>query len=514
MKKAEKKIVGIFTNRVVITALLLLVQMAWMAVVLLRLSNYSAWISAAFTLLSLLAVVYIIDTRGNPSVKLAWVVPILTFPLFGGLLYLAFGGKRPQRKLRHALERANQLTEVYIPDHSELIGEIHGEEPHLAGQMQYLAAQGYPVYEHTDAEYFPLGDDNYPVILEELKKAQHYIFLEYFIIQEGKMWNSILEILKEKAAAGVEVRMIYDDMGCLFKLPSGYAKTMEEAGIKCICFNRFVPIWSIVMNNRDHRKILVIDGHVGFTGGINLADEYINLDSKFGHWKDTGVVIRGEAVWGLTLMFLNMWNGLRPTDQDLNGFRPEVWHPEPFAGEGYVLPYADTPMDDEIVAENVYMNLINGATRYLYIFTPYLITDHEMTTSLCLAAKRGVDVRIVTPGIPDKKTVYQLTRSHYPELLDNGVQIYEYTPGFVHAKCMVSDDKVATVGTVNLDYRSLYLHFECGTLHYKNRVVAQVKDDFLETLPKCKQVTEYRTDRITLGKAIYYAVLRLFAPLM
>lgn len=514
MGKLLKKILKALTSRVVIVAVLLLLQLSWMAVVLLRLVSYSVPISILFTLLGVIAVVYIINSKSNPSVKLAWVVPILIFPVFGGILYLAVGGKRPQRRMRRALAKADELTGPYTVCHDELIEEIGREQPHLAGQLRYLAGQGYPVYENTQAEYFPLGDLNFPVILEELKRAEHYIFLEYFIVQEGTMWNSILEILKEKAAAGVDVRFMYDDVGSLFKLPGGYFLEMEKAGIHCICFNPFVPFWSLIMNNRDHRKILVIDGHTAFTGGINLADEYININSPYGHWKDTGLVLRGEAVWSLTLMFLNMWNAFRPTDTDLEAFRPHVWHPAAFEGDGYVLPYADTPLDEETLAENVYMNLINGATKYVYIFTPYLITDHEMTTSLCLAAKRGVDVRIVTPGIPDKKTVYQLTRSHYPELLDNGVRIYEYTPGFVHAKCMVCDDLTATVGTVNLDYRSLYLHFECGTFHYKNHVVAQVRDDFLETLKSCHEVTEYQEDRISLVRQIYYAVLRLFAPLM
>ncbi len=514
MKKILKKILKALTSRVVIVAVLLFVQLGWISMALLRLVSYSVPISIFFLFLSMLAVAYIINGKSNPSVKLAWIVPILVFPLFGGLLYLAVGGKRPKRKMRRALEKAGQLTKPYVPHNEALREQIGREHPHLAGQLFYLEKQGYPVYDHTQAEYFPLGDLNFPVILEELKKAEHYIFLEYFIVQEGTMWNSMLEILKQKAAAGVDVRFIYDDVGSLFKLPGGYYRAMENAGIRCICFNPFVPFWSMIMNNRDHRKILVIDGQTAFTGGINLADEYININSPYGHWKDSGLILRGEAVWSLTLMFLHMWNAFRPTDAELESFRPSVWHPQEFAGDGYVLPYADTPLDEETMAENVYMNLINGATKYVYIFTPYLITDHEMTTSLCLAAKRGVDVRIITPGIPDKKTVYQLTRSHYPELLDNGVRIFEYTPGFVHAKCVVCDDCIATVGTVNFDYRSLYLHFECGTLHYKNQVVSQVKEDFLDTLEKCREITEYQKENISLRRQLYYAVLRLFAPLM
>lgn len=516
MRKLLKKIVKALTSRVAIIGVLLVIQLAWIFIFLFRMVSYSTWITTAFVVLSIMVVAYIINKKSNPSVKLAWVVPILIFPLFGGLLYLAVGTKRPQRRMRRALQKADELTKPCEMKNDSLIETVRKKDPHMAGQMQYLAQNGYPVYKNTRAEYFALGDDNFPVMLKELKEARHYIFLEYFIIQEGTMWNSILEILKQKAAEGLDVRLIYDDVGSLFKLPGDYVKTMEAAGIKCLRFNPFIPFLSVIMNNRDHRKILVVDGHTAFTGGINLADEYININSHFGHWKDTGVMLKGDAVWSLTLMFLNMWNAFRPTDTNLDAFRPHVWHPEPFegVGAGYVQPYADTPLDDEILAENVYMNLINGATKYVYIFTPYLITDHEMTTSLCLAAKRGVDVRIITPGIPDKKTVFQLTRSHYPELLDNGVKIYEYTPGFVHAKCVVSDDKVATVGTINFDYRSLYLHFECGTLHYDNDAVKRVRDDFLATVEKSRQITEYRTGRISLTKELYYAVLRLFAPLM
>lgn len=509
-----KKAANILTGRVLVVAILLILQILWLATLLFRLAEYSTWISAGFTLISLVVMAYIINSNGNPSVKLAWIVPIMVMPLFGGLLYLAFGTKRPLRRMRLALEKADRLTDKYVEPDRGLIEKIRQKDPHMAGQMQYMADHHFTVYDNTTAQYYPVGEELFQAMLEALQSAEHYIFLEYFIVQEGVMWNRILEILQEKAAAGVEIRFIYDDFGSLFKLPTHYSHKLETMGIQTQVFNPFIPFLSVVMNNRDHRKILIVDGHTAFTGGINLADEYINVESPFGHWKDTGVRLHGEGVWGLTLMFLNMWNAFRPTDTHLDKFRPHVWHSELFETEGYVIPYADTPMDNEVLAENVYMNLINGATDYVYIMTPYLITDHEMTTALCLAAKRGVDVRIMTPGVPDKKTVYQLTRSHYPELLDHGVKIYEYTPGFLHAKCVVSDDKVALVGTINFDYRSLYLHFECGTMHYQNQVVSQLQDDFLTTQEKCHQVTEYRTDRISLVREIYYAILRLLAPLM
>ncbi|MBP3700585.1 MAG: PLDc N-terminal domain-containing protein, partial [Lachnospiraceae bacterium] len=295
-----KKAANILTGRVLIVAVLLIIQIVWLVFMLLKLMEYSAGISILFTLISLVATVYIINSNGNPSVKLAWIVPIIEMPLFGGLLYLAFGTKRPLRWMRRALETADQLTHPYVEEDTEVIHRVREEDPHMAGQLQYLADHLYPGYQNTDATYYPLGEDNFQAILEALRQAEHYIFLEYFIVQEGVMWNSILEILKEKAAAGVEVRFIYDDFGSLFKLPTGYDRKLEAMGIKTIVFNPFIPFLSIVMNNRDHRKILVVDGHTAFTGGINLADEYINIHSPFGHWKDTGVRLHGEAVWGLT----------------------------------------------------------------------------------------------------------------------------------------------------------------------------------------------------------------------
>jgi cardiolipin synthase len=350
-------------------------------------------------------------------------------------------------------------------------------------------------------------------MLEELKKAEHFIFMEYFIVEDGKMWGSILEVLEEKARAGLDVRFIYDDLGSVSLLPTGYDKQLEAKGIRCIAFNPFVPLLSLVMNNRDHRKITVIDGHTAFSGGVNLADEYINEKVRFGHWKDTGFMLKGEAVWNYTVMFLRMWNAFRHTDTDYEAFRPQIYHPEAFLSDGFVQPYGDTPLDDEVVAENVYLNILNQARDYVYIFTPYLIIDHEMNTALCLAAKRGVDVRIVTPGIPDKKVIFQLTRSYYPPLLKAGVRIYEYTPGFLHAKSYVCDDETAVVGTINMDYRGLYLHFECGTCFYRNSIVEQVKQDSLATMEKSRELALSDTRQGFFG-GLFCALLRVFAPML
>ena len=333
------------------------------------------------------------------------------------------------------------------------------------------------------------------------------------------MWGTILKILERKAQEGLDVRIIYDDVGCVNTLPARFYKELRERGIKCQVFNPFRPIISVVLNNRDHRKIMVIDGHTGFTGGINLADEYINRKQRFGHWKDTGIMLHGEAVWNFTMMFLKMWSVVSGSVDDLTPaalekYKTDIWHKEAFEEDGFVQPYGDSPLDEETVGENIYLHMINRAQRYVYIFTPYLIIDEEMMTALCLAAKSGIDVRIVTPGIPDKRLVFLLSRSYYEQLIEAGVHIYEYTPGFLHAKCFVCDDQVATVGTVNLDYRSLYMHFECGVWMYRSSAVWQVLDDVKETIAKSREITlvDCRSQRQIIR--LFQSLLRLFAPML
>ena len=383
--------------------------------------------------------------------------------------------------------------------------------------VRYMNQYGrFPAYETTGVRYFPLGDDMFPVLLKELKKAEHFIFMAYFIVEHGAMWDAILKVLETKAAEGVEVRFMYDGMGNLFTLPHGYEKAMQEKGIQCKIFAPVRPALSSYQNNRDHRKICVIDGHTAFTGGVNLADEYINQRVRFGHWKDTAVMLKGEAVWNMTAMFLHMWNVITNNREDhsLEKYLPHVWHPEAFEGDGYIQPFCDSPLDNETVGENVYLNIINRAKRYVYICTPYLVIDNEMMTALCLAAKSGVDVRLMTPGIPDKKLVFLLTQSYYEQLLEAGVKIYEYQPGFLHAKSFVCDDEIAVVGTINLDYRSLYLHFEDGVWIYRNQVIYDIKKDFTDTLEYCNPVSlEFCRGRNIAVRAMQ-SILRLFAPML
>lgn len=509
--KIKKLMTHIFT-RLFLFGLALVLQISWLLYTLYSFSDYYKVINILLTVVSLLTVIYIINGRSNPAVKLAWIVPILAFPLVGGVLFLISGGKAPKRKLARAMNLERKRSVTYQSDCKETIHALN--DPNLAGQCQYLARQGFPLYANTRSEYYPTGEEGYAALIEELEKAEHFIFLEYFIIHPGKMWNTILEILLRKAQQGVDVRLIYDDVGSVSTLPFRYAHKLEQQGIRAVAFNPFIPVYSTVMNNRDHRKITVIDGNVAFTGGSNFADEYINEIERFGYWKDNMVKLEGEGVWGMTLLFLEMWNTLRHTDKDLSPYRPT----RSVSGDGWVVPYGDTPLDNEYLGESVYLNMIHGAKRYVYIMTPYLIIDQDLQTALTLAAKRGVDVRIITPGIPDKKIVFDLTRSHYPDLLEAGVRIYEYTPGFLHSKVFVCDDESAVVGTINTDYRSLYLHFENACLFLKNQAVQQVKDDFLDTQTKSQRILPADVTKNTKGKSllysIYYAILRLFAPLM
>lgn len=508
-----RKLLRFLCNRITIVVVLLLFQVAMLTLLIWNLSKYFVYFYAGFCALSIVTVLWLINTKDNPSYKLAWAVPVLLFPVFGGLFYLFFGGKRMPLRMRKRIRRIYQTTVSQLRQDPKVIEELEFEDRNAANQAKYLVNSAlFPVYKDTYTDYLPLGEVKFERLKRELQKAKRFIFLEYFIVSEGEMWNSILKILEEKVKQGVEVRVMYDDMGCLTTLPHDYPKKLRAMGIRCEVFNPFRPELTAMLNNRDHRKIAVIDGSVGFTGGINLADEYINKCERFGHWKDTAVIMKGPAVWSLTVMFLQMWNYATKCMDDFGKYRPDESLRS--GGEGYVLPYGDSPLDYEDTGETVYLNMINKAQDYVFINTPYLIIDNELNVALCNAAKSGVDVRIVTPHVPDKWYVHMLTQAYYPQLIHAGVKIYEYTPGFVHAKTFVADDKYATVGTINLDYRSLYLHFECGVWMYRTASVMQIKQDYIETLKKCQQITTEDLKKTSGLKRLLQAVLRAFAPLM
>lgn len=510
-----KKLLNFMFHRVVLVGAAIAVQVAALIIMISKFGPYLPQFYAITTFISAVVVLAIANGTSKSGYKIAWIIPIILFPIFGGLFYLMFGGSRTGKRMRKKMDGVRIKTAEALASTGSLVSEIAAHDEHAGNQSRYIYNYAYyPPYEDTYSEYLPIGEIKFQRLVEELRKAEHYIFLEYFIIDEGVMWNTILDILVEKVQEGVDVRLIYDDVGCIMTLPYRYDRKLEAMGIKCCRFNPFIPVLSARLNNRDHRKIAVIDGHTGFTGGINLADEYINLFEKHGHWKDSAILIKGEAVWSLTVMFLTMWDYLRGTNEDYEQFRPKKSseHIQPCGG--YVQPFSDNPLDDEAVGETVYLNLINKAKRYVYINSPYLILDSEMMTALCSAAKAGVDVRIVTPHIADKNFVHAVTRSYYDVLLRSGVRIYEYTPGFMHSKTFVVDDEYGVVGTINLDYRSLYLHFECGVWLYKTESAAQIKEDFLETLKVCTEMSLTQYENIPLYKRITWSILRLFAPLM
>ena len=507
MNKLLKKVF----SRTVVTALLIVIQVAWLAALLLQLGNSLPAIQTVLRILSLVAILFVIKSDMNPSYKIGWILLIAVLPILGGLMYVIFGNKRPTKYMREMLRAQLEKSAEYLGTQESITGELDGG---AAGLFKYLeGSAGYPTAKNTTVRYYRVGEEMYADLLPELEKAEKFIFLEYFIIRPGEMWDGVLEILKRKAAAGVDVRIIYDDMGCIDILPANYNATLEGWGIRTMAFNRFVPAVSLVMNNRDHRKITVIDGKVGFTGGINISDEYINVKERFGHWKDTGLMLKGPGVFNLTLMFLEMWNAFNKDGDGYAEFIPDSFEECGSADDGYVLSFSDSPLDNESVGESVYTDMLYQAKDYIYITTPYLAIDSELQTALCMAAKRGVDVRMITPGIPDKKLVYRLTRSYYPTLLRAGVKIYEYTPGFIHAKSFVCDDNLCVVGTINMDYRSLYLHFECGTLMYNNPEIKQVKRDDLETMEKCRKVELSDMKTNFLGE-LFDSFLRSIAPLL
>ena len=463
--------------------------------------------------LSIAIVFIIINNKSNPSYKIAWIIPVLIFPIFGGLFYLLYGGNKlsTREKLKMVIQNIKMTNS--LKQDNKIMESLGKEDIYAQNQSKYILDYAKcPVYNNTETTYFKIGEEKYEALLSELEKAEKFIFLEYFIIQEGKMFNSILEILERKAKEGVDVRLIYDDVGCLVTLPHNYHKEIEKKGIKCRVFNPIKPFFTRRLNNRDHRKIAVIDGNVGFTGGKNLADEYINEYEKHGYWKDAAIMLKGDAVWSLTIMFLSMWDYIDNIDENYLRFKPSA--EKRYTSKGYVQPFDDSPLVNEPIGETVYLNLINKAKKYIYINTPYLIIDNEMATALKIASKSGVDVKIVTPYIPDKVFVHAVTKSYYESFIKDNIEIYEFTPGFMHAKTFVVDDEYAVVGSINLDFRSLYLHYECGVWLYNTDSIKDIKEDYLKTLEKCHKVTIQECKNTSKIKKFFRLVIRLFAPLL
>ena len=528
MRTEKKSSIKNSATRLVLIALLVLIQTGWMVFLMLKLNAYSTAITLALTFIAVFIALKIFGTHVNSAQRMPWLIVITAVPFFGICIYLLFGRSIVTKGMRRRFNgiESDILVNKLSQDET-VIDEIAAKDKGIANQCRYISHTArYPVYKNTDVEYYAEADISFAAQIEELKKAEHFIFMEYHAIEDALSFERLKKVLIEKAQSGVEVRIFYDDLGSIFFLNKEFIKRMREQGIQCRVFNPLKVVVNMFMNNRDHRKIMVIDGLVGFTGGYNMANEYFNLTHPYGYWKDTGVQITGLAVRSLTATFLENWNAVKGNDIDDADFGKYLEQPyaDPHAmaeeiGEtgqsrAYVQPYADRPMDNEHVGEEVYISLINKATRYCWFVTPYLILTDEMVHAIRLAKKRGVDVRIITPAIPDKRIVYAVTRSYYHCLAKHGVRIYEYTPGFCHAKMCVVDDVVATCGTINLDYRSLYHHFENGCLYAYGPAVQETRQDMEAMMRESLEVTEkYNTGR-SQGMRFIQMLLRLIAPLL
>jgi len=512
-KPVKRGLLHLVFSRFIIILLLIALQVLLLTTVFGWLKEYLPFFTVLQTLFTTVMIIYLFNISMDSAAKLTWMFIIAVVPLPGAVLLFFTQFDLGHRQVRARVEQLIDETRAAIPQSPEIAEELSYDGSGTDDLQKYLSRSGcFPIFRNTAVDYFPLGEDKFEALLRELEKAEKFIFMEYFIIREGYMWGKVLEILTRKVRQGVEVRVLYDGMCELFHLPHSYLRLLREQGIQAKAFAPILPVVSSHYNYRDHRKILVIDGNVAFTGGVNLADEYINRDRRFGHWKDTSIMVSGPAVKSFTLMFLQMWN----IDEKQPQFAPwleEGGEPIERAG-GYVMPYGDCPLDSDKVGETVYMDILYRATDYVHIMTPYLILDGEMEAALKYAAERGVDVKIILPGIPDKKLAYALAKSHYASLLASGVKLYEYTPGFVHAKVFVSDNKKAVVGTINLDYRSLYHHFECAAYLYKTGCIPAIEGDFQDTLLKCRTVTENSLARERLYYKLVGRLMKFVAPLM
>lgn len=514
VKKAKKGILNLIFSRVFVLVVLVAVQLIAFGATVTFLRDYANYIHALLLVLSVIVVIFIINGDGNTSFKITWMLLILITPIVGTAFYGYMKMELGTTFLKKRLKDLSKVTKTYMHQDKEVLEELRLSKPANANLASYMTNQiAFPTCRNTTVKYFASGEEKFEELKKQLKQAEEYIFMEYFIVEKGLMWQEILDILKEKVWQGVEVRFMYDGMCSLYLLPTHYDKELRRAGIKCKQFNPVRPVLTSYQNNRDHRKICVIDGKVAFTGGINLADEYINVKERFGHWKDTAIMVEGEAVQSFTMMFLEMWNITEKREESYERYLMPKGS-EMKRDLGFVIPYADSPFDEQNVGEHVYLHILNHAKKYVHIMTPYLIIGDDMLSTLQYVAQCGVEVIIIMPHIPDKWYAFAVARTYYECLIKAGVQIYEYTPGFVHAKVFVSDNDTATVGTINLDYRSLYHHFECGAFIYNNPVVWDIERDFQETLKKSQRITMQDVKNRNWMEKICGRVLRLIAPLM
>ncbi len=498
-------------THIIISAVLLVLQLAFLGYVLYNISLASTAVYALTMLFAVITVIYILNGHSNPDHKIAWIIFILIFPVFGVTMFFLWGGGNQPNRLKNRMSACEKRYGAVFKDDSAVFDRLKYYDLMHARQAEYLKLEsGSPLYDSSETEFLKSGEIFFEKLLEELQKAEKYIFIEFFILAEGEMWDQIYEILKAKVKAGLEIKIIFDDFGSIKRQRKGFVKKLRNEGIKVSVFNPIIPTLNIFMNNRNHRKIVVIDGNTAFTGGINIGDEYINAKERFGHWADCGVMVKGPAVTSFVAMFCTMWEFITHKKIDIECHMGSY----ECMAEGFVLPYSDGPLNQNNPAEGIYLQMINTAQHYVYITTPYLIIDNIMKSALIMAAKSGIDVRIILPHIPDKWYVHPATRYNYLELLRAGVKIYEYTPGFIHSKCFVSDDTVATVGTVNMDYRSFVFHFECGVWLSGSESVLQIKEYFKETEIVSEEILLAKWRKRPVLQRLKEAVLHVFAPFM
>ena len=512
LPKTRSRLLRLVFSRLAVILLLIISQIVIIAALYGLFAEFIPRFKFIQTLFTLSMIFYLFNTDMDSSAKLTWLWLIAMFPVPGSLLFWFTNNNFGHRQIRRRIMELIAETKDALPQDPDVMTEPALTESGTTDLCRYLNRTGcFPVYRNTAVTYYSGGAEMFEAMMCELEKAESFIFMEFFIIAEGYMWGRVLSLLTEKVKQGVDVRVLYDGMCEISSLSFDYPKRMEQVGVKCKDFSPVQPFLSTHYNYRDHRKIVVVDGKTAFTGGINLADEYINYTKRFGHWKDAGIMLRGDAVRSFTLMFLQMWNINEPTP---------VWEPfisipaEEQHTEGWVIPYADCPLDNDKVAENVYINMLYRARKYVHIMTPYLILDGELETALKYAAQRGLDVQLILPGIPDKRSAYALAKTHYRSLLAAGVKIYEYSPGFVHAKAVVSDGEKAVVGTINFDYRSLYHHFECAAYLYHTPCIAEIEQDFQNTCRECRTVTQETVENESLFYKVLGGFLKVLSPLM
>ncbi len=508
--KTKKRGIRIQT-RIIVSGILLLLQLLFLFYVLYDITLQSTSLYFLSMIAGTVTVITIVNKKGNPSHKIAWIIFILVFPLFGISVFLLWGGGRIPPYLRKRMERCEEHYLPFLEDDKDVRDRLRYYDIFHSRQADYLTNEsGYPLYGQTSTEFLSSGEKIFESLLKELDKAEKYIFIEFFILAEGYMWEEIHKILLEKVKEGVEVKIIFDDFGSIKRQHKGFLTKLRSEGISVSAFNPIRPSMSIFMNNRNHRKIVVIDGKAAFTGGFNIGDEYINREERFGHWLDSGILIKGNAVKSFLAMFCCMWEFTTGKTIDIKSHLVE----SPVEDDGFVLPYCDDPLNDNNPAEGIYMQILNTAQKYVYIASPYLIIDNTMSTILTTAAKSGIEVKIITPHIPDKWYVHPVTRYNYLILLEAGVKIYEYTPGFIHSKLFVSDDKIATVGTVNMDYRSFIFHFECGAWLCDNSTVLDVKTAFEDALSRSEEIKLDAWKKRPVIQRLKEAILHIFAPFM